>query len=144
MIASLPNFTQHLKKFRADLAGVKTIEDWLTFQKEWFDTANWPKKSRDQRASESAKKRGPVKIGGRTWSYTNWTYDLSPEARYEYFWALRMVGAPLKFPDWHKSPKIAANGWRQECPYDEISTDGIGDSTCPKCGRKLVLTWYSD
>ncbi len=86
----------------------------------------------------------PLRLGGREWIYTNSVYDISPEARYEYFYALRMVGAPFQFPTWKTSPKTADRGWRQECPYDEISTAEIGDPICPKCGRKLVLTWYPD
>ena|SRR5579884_1921127 len=143
MTASLPRFAQENEAFWADLRSVKTLPDWMRFQREWFDTANWPKKTSSQLAQESVRKRGPVTIGGREWSYTNWVYDLPPQSRYDYFWALRMVGAPLKFPDWRASPKTAENGWRQECPFDEISTSEIGEPICPKCGRELILTCYS-
>jgi hypothetical protein len=130
--------------FSAALAAVKSLEDWIKLQRKWFDTANWPKKTSSQLAEDSARKRMPLRLGGREWIYTNSVYDISPEARYEYFYALRMVGAPFQFPTWKTSPKTADRGWRQECPYDEISTAETGDPICPKCGRKLVLTWYPD
>lgn len=87
---------------------------------------------------------GPVKLGGRSWSYTFGSYDLTPEARYEYCWTMAKVGSPLKFPHEAGRKKKPKEGWRQECPYCEISTDELGEAVCPKCGRELADVRYAD
>ena len=100
-----------------------------------------------QRAVESAHKRGPLRVGGRLWSYTSWVYDLSPDARYVYFSTLRRVGDPIRFPGSRAGAGGTAAGSdahsAQECPYCEISTAEIGDDLCPQCGRQLVYEHYA-
>jgi hypothetical protein len=139
-----PEFMKRLTEFAADRGRLHSVTDWVAFQGKWFDRSAWPEKSASQRAAESPNKRGPVQIGGRTWGYTSWTYDLTPEARYEYFATLHSVGDPIRFPHEAGIAKTAANGWRQECPFDEISTKELGDESCPRCGRRLQYVRYSE
>jgi hypothetical protein len=140
----IPKFMREHAAYQSELSNVKTLPQWELFTKTWFDTSDWPKKSGEDIAKESERKKGPVSLGGRSWCFTNSAYDLTAEARYEYYYATHEVGSPLKFPLWRTSPKKAANGWRQECPYCEISTDEIGSPICPQCSRKLIFEWYSE
>ena len=139
-----PEFMRRFSEFIAERRRVRSVADWRAFQGKWFDQSGWPEKSPSQRAAESLNKSGPVEIGGRTWGHTSWIYDLTPEARYEYFSTLHSVGDPIRFPDEARVAKTAENGWRQECPFDEISTDQLGDETCPRCGRQLLYVRYSE
>jgi hypothetical protein len=139
-----PNFMKRLDEFKADQNRIRTIQDWIAFTKKWFPRDQWPQKSKDQLAAESKSKMGPVSIGGRMWNYTFWSYDLTPESRYEYFWTIKKVGDPIRFPHEQYKEKRAENGWRQECPYCEISTDELGEATCPICARKLIYVGYAD
>jgi len=133
-----PDFMLKPEQFQRDRKKVLSLDEWKAFYKKWLDTKSWPKKSPDVRREEGKRKRGPVWLGGRLWGFTNFNYDISPEARYEYFFALRTVGGPLKFPDEVELAKTAENGFYQECPYCEIATDQIGEEDCPQCGRKLL------
>lgn len=139
-----PVFMTKFDEYQSEKGKVRTVADWIAFKKRWFDKADWPRLTPQQTQERSRHKRGPVEIGGRTWSYTNFAYDITPEARYEYFFTLSGIGAALAFGITAAQAKTAERGWRQECPFDEISTDEIGDETCPKCGRKLVYTQYAD
>ncbi len=139
-MACEPAFMLRFEEFVAERRRVRTLEDWRAFATRWFDTSAWPIKSPEQRAAEALRKQGPVRLGGRLWGYTTWVYDLSPEARYEYFSTLRRVGDPIRFgavdPD-------SGERRAQECPYCEISTDEPGEAVCPRCGRDLVYETYA-
>jgi hypothetical protein len=139
-----PEFMLHLDQFRKEREAVRTLDDWETFDKKWLDNTSWPTKTADVLREEGKRKRGPVSIGGRSWGFTDFNDDISPEARYEYFYTLATVGDPINFPDEKSVPKTADEGFRQECPYCEIWTDEIGDDVCPKCRRKLVFGRSSD
>lgn len=132
---------RQFQEFDAERRRVRTLADWKALAARWFDLPAWPTRSQEQRLAESAGKQGPVSLGGRRWSYTSWAYDLTPEARYEYFATLRRIGDPLRFPGTKAGPGKA--GWRQECPHCEISTDEPGDPVCPRCGRELIEECYS-
>jgi hypothetical protein len=134
-----PEFMRRLSEFRAERARVRTVDDWRAFTARWFDSTKWPKKSPAQLATESFAKRAPLDLGGRRWSHTTWAYDLTPEARYEYFAARHEVGLPLLF-----SVAEDGRGVTQACPFDEISTPQIGDETCPRCGRRLLYVRVAD
>ena len=140
-----PEFMRKIEEFKAERERVRTLENWQAFQKRWFDTSHWPRKSRQQLATESLGKQGPFVLRGRTWSYSTTTYDLSPEARYEYSWTCHTVGDPLRFPHLKGRPEPPpGEWWEQECPYCEISTREIGEETCPQCRRELVYVYFSD
>jgi hypothetical protein len=143
-VAYIPKFMRELERFRSALKNIRTPSTWTEFEREWFDAGDWPNKTPSQLAEEALTKRGPLLLGGRVWSYTTFSYDITPESRYEYMSATRMIGGPLKFPNWNSSPKKAENGWRQECPYCEISTSTIGNPECPVCHRQLILEWYAE
>ena len=142
-----PAFMRRFAEFDAERRRVRTPEDWRVFASKWFDASSWPMKTPEQRAAESAHKRGPLRVGGRLWSYTSWVYDLSPDARYVYFSTLRRVGDPIRFPGSRAGAGGTAAGSdahsAQECPYCEISTAEIGDDLCPQCGRQLVYEHYA-
>lgn len=139
-----PEFMLKPEQFRSDREEVRTLDDWKAFNKKWLIRISWPKKSPDVQRAEAQKKKGPVLIGRRLWSFTNFNFDISAEARYEFFFALRTVGWPLKFPDQVELPKTAENGFYQECPYCEIATTEIGEEICPQCERKLLYHRFSD
>ena len=144
-MGTVPEFMRRFDAFDADRRAVRTPADWRAFRDKWLDAAHWPMKTSEQRAAEARGKQGPVELGGRRWSYTTWVYDLTPEARYEYFLTLTTVGNPLLFmrgPD--EPPTAPRRGWAQECPYCEISTAEIGDETCPRCQRLLLRTQSGD
>jgi hypothetical protein len=132
-----------LDEFRRERTALRSLEEWLRFDKKWLDTSSWPLKSTSQLATEGSQKRGPILVGGRKWSFTFWNYDVSPETRYEYFYTIRTFADPFRFPEETDSPRTAEAGYRQECPFDEISTQDIGSELCPKCGRPLVWTRYA-
>lgn len=134
-----PEFMTRFSEYSAEKSGVRTLDDWLHFKRRWFDPSDWPTLGAEQRLAESLRKRGPVRIGGRLWGYTFWTYDLTPEARYEYFATLRKIGNRFLFPDAAEDP--SDNRWQHECPHCEISTNEPGEPTCPLCQRPLVATY---
>ena len=138
-----PAFMQRLDEFRKERASISTLDEWMAFAKKWLDTEDWLLKTAGQTEAEGMRKCGPVVLGGRKWVYTSWNYDVSPEARYEYFYTLRGFGDVVRFPEVRSVPKTAENGYRQECPYCEISTREIGGPTCPTCGRALIFTRYA-
>lgn len=136
---------QRFEEFSAERQCVRTVEQWRAFCAKWFDRSKWPPKGPEQLASESRRKQGPIRLGGRLWGYTSWGIDLTPEARYEYCWTLHAVGDPLTFPHMKDRPTPPpGESWAQECPYCEISTSQIGEEICPQCGRGLVYVYVSD
>jgi hypothetical protein len=143
-MAYVPDFAQQRAIYESEKAAIRTVEDWYAFNRRWFPTQKWPRKSDAQVRAESVNKRGPVDLGGRRWSNVTYSYDLTPEDRYEYVFTQRTIGDPLRYPEEQATEKTPADGWAQECPYDEISTTQIGDMTCPKCGRRLVFTRRAD
>jgi len=142
-VAFQPPFMERIAEFDKERRQLHTLEQWRTFAAKWFDTAQWPMKSPEQQKRESSYKQGPFTLGGRQWGYTTWVYDLTPEARYEYFATLRGIGDPLRFPEATNAPRRPEDGWRQECPYCEISTSDLGDAVCPRCGRELIYESYA-
>jgi hypothetical protein len=126
-------------EFRRERDAVQSIENWNVFYRKWLNNASWPTKSKEKLNDEAKHKCAPISIGGRTWGFTFFNDDISPEARYEYFFALKSIGDPLKFPNERQLPKTAELGFSQQCPYCEISTNEIGDDRCPKCKRQLIL-----
>ncbi|WP_373000598.1 hypothetical protein [Lutispora sp.] len=138
----VPSFMNYLDEYNKQKRNIHTVDDWVKFRNEWFDESQWPLKTPFQLTEESLRKRGPKKIAGRLWVYTTYMYDISPEARYEFFSALYNIGHPLLFN--YSGPKTAENGWNQNCPYCEISTNEIGDDTCPVCTRKLLYSRVMD
>jgi hypothetical protein len=144
-VSFTPEFMKAFDVFDRERRAIRTLEDWRAFQKRWFDHTNWPKKSKELITKEGIQKaKRPKVINGRRWSTTYFSYDLTPEARYEYCWTLTVIGAPLQSPNWNTAPRTVENGWRQECGYCEISTGSLGDDTCPQCGRPMYYAWYSD
>jgi hypothetical protein len=143
-MAYVPEFAQQRAIYEAEKAAIRTVEDWYAFARRWFPAQTWPRKSAAQIRAEAVNKRAPVDVGGRRWSTVTYVYDLTPEDRYEYVFTERTIGDGLKYPEEQALEKTAANGFAQECPYDEISTTQIGEPTCPKCGRRLVFTRRAD
>ncbi len=121
-----PAFMKQFAEFDADRQGVKTLEEWDYFSKKWFDQSNWPLKTPQQLAQEQSHKHSPLSLQGRLWGYTSYTYDISPEARYELFSTLSNVGDPIRFPHLMNIPKTKDSPWTQQCPWCEISTEEIG------------------
>ena len=127
----VPEFMKRRAAFDREREAVRTMEDWNQFETKWFDSKDWPRRPPPER-------REGLILGGRAWAPTFWVYDLAPEARYEYFFTLRTVGDAAR--GWRPEP--GQEGWRQECPFCEISTGDIGDATCPQCGRRLISVFY--
>ena len=115
---------------------IKNLEDWLTFNKKWFDTSEWPLMTAAERSEASKLKRGAVNLGGRSWSFTFFPYALSAEARYEYVATLAETKS-IRMPE---LKNILDNdpSLRQECPFCEIITDELGAENCPRCRRQLI------
>ena len=141
----VPEFMRRFDAFHADRRAVRTAADWRALRDKWLDAAQWPRKTNEQQTMEARGKQGPIELGGRWWAYTTWIYDVSPEARYEYFLTTATVGDPLQFPRGPGEPPTAPrSGWTQECRYCEISTAEIGETTCPRCGRPLLCIQSAD
>jgi hypothetical protein len=138
----LPEFMRDFERFDAERNRVRDAEGFRALEARWFDTSSWPRKTPAQLADEAAHKRGPVQLGGRSWSFTSWVYDLTPEARYEYFRTRATVGDRVRFPD--RAQPTAGAGWAHECPHCEISTTDPGNDECPRCGRALIDVHYAD
>ena len=138
----VPEFMRDFERFDAERRSVDGAAAWRALEAKWFDTSRWPQKSSAQLAEESARKRGPLSLGGRTWSFTSWVYDLVPEARYEYFLTRSTVGQRARFPE--RAHAAAPAGCAHECPHCEISTNEPGGPECPRCGRALIDVWYAD
>jgi len=143
-----PLFMKGWEKYIKDQSNVKTKNDWIEFRRKWYDEdeKKWPKKTPQQRAEESTKKRGPIKIGGRTLVHVSYPFDLTSEARYELMKTSTEIGLRLVLPNGYHSPQESGDnqGWMQECPYCEIATHEIGDENCPICTRKMIYIWVGD
>ena len=139
-----PVFMQQFPEFDRERASVRTREQWIAFSRKWFDEKTWPRKTAEQMAADSQRKREAIRLNGRQWVYTQTVYDLSPEARYEYAFTLHDVGDRIRVPEIFAAAKKPEDGWCQECPYCELSTRDIGDEKCPQCGRRLVFAYYGD
>lgn len=139
-----PRFIRQFAEFQASRTRVKSLEDWTRFSRYWFDKSDWPMKRPQQYSQEQAKKQGPVTLKGRRWSYTFYTYDISPQARYELFATLSKVGDPIRFPHLSHLPKTTPSRWTQQCPWCEISTEEIGPEVCPLCDRPLLYFFLEE
>ncbi len=141
-----PEFMKRFEEYNKEKQAIKTLEDWRRFKKKWFDWQNWPRKTAAQQREYEIKCKNPIQAGGRTWHHTLLLLDITPEARYEYSVTSDEIGFPLAFPNGIHKPQDLSNtyGWSQECPFDEIATDEIGDEICPVCGRKLIYVWTGD
>jgi hypothetical protein len=144
LMAYLPDFMRRFDEFARERDAVRTRDDWRALDRKWLDSSTWPKKTPDQYAADQARKHGPVRIGGRTWSFFSDGLDLDPLARYVLHDTVHRVGSPLVFGHRGDAPKEASAGWVQECGYCEITTHELGDETCPQCGRKLHYANYSE
>ncbi len=140
----LPEFMRRFEEFARERDAVRTLEDWQVLNLTWFDRSSWPRKTPDRYAEDQARKRGPVQLGGRTWRFFSDGLDLDPVARYELHDTIHRVGDPLVFPHLLATPREALAGWVQECGFCEITTDELGDETCPQCGRRLHYANYTE
>lgn len=111
-----------------------------------FDRESWPEKPADPLGREVAERPQAIaKIrDGRRWAPSFWTIDLSPEARYQYFWTLRAIGAPLEDPASFGLRRTPGSRWQQECGFCGIATSDDGDLACPPCGRELYWEFVAD
>ena len=137
----IPDFMKEFDTFDRQRRSIRTLDEWHSFRKRWFDHTDWPLKSGKQLIKEMKKDVIPIVLNGRGFAPGHWLYDLSAEARYEYFWTLHVIGDPLLCPDWNKVPRTRETGWQQECAYCQISTWDFGDDTCPRCGRTMYYNW---
>lgn len=140
----VPPFMQQLDVFRAERDQARDLTGWKQFQRKWLNNATWPTKSDDQVRREQAGRVSPMRLGGRLWGWKGDRVDISPEARYEYFWTIEVVGRPLRFPDEATLPRTSAQGFYQYCPYCEIMTDDIGPEECPTCARQLLYGRWAE
>jgi hypothetical protein len=134
----------HKDEYEREKGLVSDLPHWAAFARKWFPTETWPRKGTRDATAVAPHPWEPLFLGGRKWRRVSYAYDISPEARYEYVYTKSTLGDPIKFPYEQNSPRTPAEGWRQECPYDEIVTQEIGDDICPKCGRKLVFSRVSE
>ena len=135
-----PVFMSKLDGFYAESRRLRTPDDWSAFERKWFDRSNWPLRQ----GGGGTGRRSPRDIGGRLWSPTAWSFDLTAEARYHYFAVLLGVGTAIRFPDLKPPDKGRSEHWSQHCPYCEISTFDLGDGNCPVCGRALLYEYVED
>jgi len=139
-----PAFLREYGAFARERAEVRTVEEWTAFSRRWLDSSAWPTKTPEQYAQDQARKRGPVRLGGRSWSFFSDGLDLDPVARYELLATVHRVGSPIVFPHLAEAPREAEAGWVQACGYCEMSTRELGDETCPRCGRPLYFANYTE
>lgn len=141
-----PGFMKAFKAFDRERRSLRSLKEWHAFRKRWFCDEDWPRKSSEQLKSEGVVQRKSISRlrDGRRWAPGFWLFDLTPEARYEYFWTVFVIGSPLEEPRWNKAPRTPATGWQQECGYCQISTWDMGDDVCPRCGRALYYVWAAD
>ena len=139
-----PAFMLRFDDFAREREAIRTVEDWTAFSRKWLDSSTWPTKTPEQYAEDQARKRGPLRLGGRSWSFFSDGLDLDPAARYELHDAVHRVGGPLVFPHMEGVPKEASAGWVQRCGYCEITTRELGDETCPRCGRRLHFANFTE
>jgi hypothetical protein len=134
----------HREEYERDKRRVVDLAGWMEFRRKWFPTETWPWKGPEPAATPPRRPCGPISLGGRRWGRASYVYDIPPEALYEYGYTRSTLGDPFVFPHERDSPRTAAEGWSQECPYCQISTNEIGDELCPSCGRKLAFVRCTD
>ncbi len=141
-----PKFMRSLRSFDRERRALRTAAEWYAFRMRWFDREKWPEKPRDQIGKELTEGHQLVSEirDGRRWAPGIFTIDITPEARYHYFWTLNTIGQPLLDPRWSTIKKSPETGWRQECGYCFISTQDQGEPTCPRCGRELYWQWVAE
>ena len=142
----VPKFMKSFKTFDRERRSLRTAKQWHAFRKRWFDSENWPEKSKDRLGRHWDKQQKLIsKIrDGRRWAPGLWIVDLAPEARYHYFWTLWVIGSPLLDSRWNEIRRTPETRWWQECGYCQISTQDFGDLTCPVCRREMYWTWVGD
>lgn len=124
---------QRLADFRSALAQVKDAAGWSAFKATWFADQPWPRRSPE--AVQALRPGETLQHGGRTFRRAPLPDDLTAEARYQYFAALRAGFAAL-FPG--DRPGDAGTSVRHHCPACELYTDQPGGPSCPECGRPLL------
>jgi hypothetical protein len=132
MVPFTPAFMQRLEAFRAALAQVSTVAEWMAFKAEWFADQPWPRRA----APPGPGATGPFMAGERIFHGGPLPDDLEPEARYQYFAALAQ-GFSALFPPAERpgAPGVAV---RWSCPACERYSDQDGEAACPWCGRPLL------
>lgn len=130
----VPRFMGDLERFRAELARVTSVPEWLAFKARWFDDQPWPRRTPEALA---AARGAPFEAGGRRWTRAPLPDDLAPEARYAYFAALQQ-GFTIVFPRPEDAPGAGGSRVRFQCPACEIFSDDAGEDACPSCGRPLI------
>ena len=143
-MAYTPAFMRQFDEFLRERDQVRSVEDWIAFNRKWLDSSAWPRKTPEQCVQDQALKHGPVRIGGRNWTFISDGLDLAPIARYALLDTVHRVGDPIVFPHMTAASRAASAGWVQECGYCEISTRELGEETCPRCGRQLYFANYSE
>ncbi|WP_282610757.1 hypothetical protein [Pelagibius sp. Alg239-R121] len=139
-MAFKPAFMSQLEDYYAEAESLVSQDDWMAFDKKWFDRAGWPQ--RQYAGATRVPHRQAIK--GRRWMPTFCSYDLSAEARYHYFAVLLTFGTPLRFPGLRYSVNRTDEHWTQHCPHCEISTHDLGDERCPLCARVLLYEYIED
>lgn len=139
----VPDFMVRTEEYEREKHEVRDVSSWAAFARKWFPTAAWPRKQSED-AATIPRVGKPLWLGGRTWRRVSYSYDITPEARYEFIYTKCTVGDPVKFPHERNSRRTSSDGWRHECPYCQIETSDPGDELCPSCGRTLVFTRATD
>ena len=137
-----PDFMTRFDHFSEDIKQLKNEQDWLEFRSKWLDQTDWPhrKKPFDQPTNRTVQS-----LQNRIWVKSFWAYDLSPEARYEYFSVLLGVGMDIRFPHLKRpDAQNLAKPWTLYCPYCEIVTEQPGSQQCPICDRDLLFDYLED
>jgi len=129
-----PDFMRRLDEFRAALSQVRSPAEWLAFKAAWFHDQPWPRRTPEAIAALSP--GAEARLGGRTFRRAPLPDDLTPEARYQYFWALQAGFAALYPPG--DAPGAEGVRVRVHCPACEHWSDDAGDPACPGCGRPLL------
>jgi len=130
-----PAFMRDLDAFRRALAAVRGQPAWSAFQRRWFADQPWPRRTAE--AIAALRPGAQEVVDGRTFVRAPLPLDLEPEARYEYFSALR-AGFEAVFTAPSDAPGAGGSGVRFQCPACEWWTDDAGPDTCPGCGRPLL------
>jgi len=129
-----PPFMDQKLEYETEKNKVKSLDDWIAFSKKWFNCETWPARLANQQPKVVLPSDG-------NWSRSFWIYDLTPEARYEYFSVLHTLGLQIRSPNYLPS---LANGCGKECPYCEMVSFDYEPELCPLCHRKLVYVVIND
>jgi hypothetical protein len=140
-----PDFMKRFEEFDRERDAIRTEADWTAFVARWFDQTQWPLKPPETLNKEGLQKAAVPKVQeGRRWAPVFTHFDLTPEARYEYFWTINTVGNRFKFPQLKEEHRTAMGAWVKECGFCEISTAEPGSDKCPQCRRPLYDVWAPD